>query len=548
MRRLALPSLILAAIGFAVWLSPLAPLSFMPSWSSAQITCGGVTYTFVDGTIAEATQVNANFQSLVNCINAGNLSTLPQTATNFTLKALTGGRFPLVYRQGSAAIGDGGGASYVWSPAATCTDDAGACIQPNVGSGRWLLIPTYPLNKMVWGIAGVPIFLVSTTGSDESGLNFCLVSPCLTINQAAKAFYQFPWYGTTELVSIGAGTYNETISISSPLITAPGVTGTAIPALYLKGAGSGSTAITGAGVECATIASSFGGTAVSLQGLTLSGTATACQSTLFAQEGGIINVFQDVNLGAASQQQLHSEETGSQIAIWGSPTVSGSAAIFAATTTGGLIYTNPANFAAPSGVTITFQTPTYSNETILGQHGGRFHLSDDTVFSGSTTGRAYVVEDGGAIDSDNPNRTPIPGTIKGIVLPGGIIFPETNLISVANQSAVSASSGIGTTGTASVSNDDSQGMFVTLSPAGSSIGSTGSFSVTLSSGRQSNAGNTVPCSATPNNLTGAWDTGATFLVNPGTNISPIPTLQVIWKNGSTALTAGSTYGVGIICQ
>lgn len=40
-------------------------------WSaSAWATCGGVPNTFVNGTIADASQVNANFTALVSCVNA----------------------------------------------------------------------------------------------------------------------------------------------------------------------------------------------------------------------------------------------------------------------------------------------------------------------------------------------------------------------------------------------------------------------------------------------------------------------------------------------
>jgi hypothetical protein len=60
--------------------------------------------------------------------------------TNAALKALTGGISPSVIRTGYAADGDTPPAIYRWNGASSCTDDGGSCIQPNIGSGRWILV------------------------------------------------------------------------------------------------------------------------------------------------------------------------------------------------------------------------------------------------------------------------------------------------------------------------------------------------------------------------------------------------------------------------
>jgi hypothetical protein len=201
-------------------------------------------------------------------------------------------------------------------------------VQPSSGGGCWKLNPDYPLQREIWGITRAPVFYV-TSGNDHGGKNSCLLSgdPCATIGQAVWQYYQLPWYGSDQYVSVGACTWNETISVSSPLFAAPSQVGATIsPQLYLKGAGSDGTTIAGSGEDCGTIIATYGGSMVGVEALTLTANATACQSALFAQEGGVINVYLDVKFGAASQQHMHVEETGSQIEIWAPYTVMGGAA------------------------------------------------------------------------------------------------------------------------------------------------------------------------------------------------------------------------------
>ena len=164
---------------------------------------------------------------------------------------------------------------------------------------------------MIWGRA-TPVLHVAPHGNDylHSGGSSCLLadSPCQTIEYAVTRNYRHPWAGDMagDFVSIAEGTYNETVHAYGARLGAGNW-----PMLTLRGAGK-STIIAGNGRECATVVANLPGV-VSLTQLLLTGTAMDCQSSVFAQLGGIINIYDGVTFGPASQQDVHSESAGSQV-------------------------------------------------------------------------------------------------------------------------------------------------------------------------------------------------------------------------------------------
>ena len=83
-------------------------------------------------------------------------SNLPgQAATNAALKAMAAGAFPVVYRAGYSAAGDGGAMTYVWS-SSTCSlnsgaGDNGSQVAPNSGTGCWLAAAPEPYSVLIFG-------------------------------------------------------------------------------------------------------------------------------------------------------------------------------------------------------------------------------------------------------------------------------------------------------------------------------------------------------------------------------------------------------------
>jgi hypothetical protein len=89
------------------------------------------------------------------------------------LKALTGGAYTTVVRTGYVANGDAPAATYVWSGASSCADDGGSCIQPNVGSGRWILVPpATPIPVGIWGALCTGALGTDDTTAIQSAINY----------------------------------------------------------------------------------------------------------------------------------------------------------------------------------------------------------------------------------------------------------------------------------------------------------------------------------------------------------------------------------------
>jgi hypothetical protein len=112
------------------------------TWSAFVTAAPSLPLPYVGTDTIPVVRSNTTFHSPLTSVLG-----LPYTATNATLKALTGGSFSIIVRDGFAAAGDGGAATYTWNAASTCTDDGGSCIQPNTGTGRWLIVaqPSYDI-------------------------------------------------------------------------------------------------------------------------------------------------------------------------------------------------------------------------------------------------------------------------------------------------------------------------------------------------------------------------------------------------------------------
>lgn len=95
--------------------------------------------------------------------------TVGTVATNAALKAVAGGSSTAVIRTGYAASNDTPAATYIWDGGSSCTDDGGSCIQPNVGSGRWVL--TKPAGPIHAGIFGA---VCNGSGDDQPELQAAL--------------------------------------------------------------------------------------------------------------------------------------------------------------------------------------------------------------------------------------------------------------------------------------------------------------------------------------------------------------------------------------
>jgi hypothetical protein len=259
-------------------------------------------------------------------------------------------------------------------------------------------------------VAGTPLqFYVSTTGNDHGSTNTGLnpADPCKTIMRALTSAYSFNLAGSQATINIAAGAYTESVLFNG----APNGFGAAIigsDGIRLSGAGSGTTTLNGDGVNGGTIVAS-NGAQVGVRAITLLGTGNGSQSTLFSQTGSTINTHDDVVLGAASVEQVHIEDTGSQVQVWDTLIFLGAAArgIIVAN---GLYHDNGLN-----GHTLTFGAGAVYSDCFVSVSGnGNAQWNSTVTISGTFTGTRYKVSDGGTIETQaSTSLTWLPGSAPG---------------------------------------------------------------------------------------------------------------------------------------
>ncbi len=259
---------------------------------------------------------------------------------------------------------------------------------------------------------------VATTGNDSSD---CLTAgtACATITHAVSIGASTA--ATTLEVDLAAGAYTESVFISGNLIgainSAPIPNGTNVQPgqVMLAGAGSASTTLNGNASNCGVIVSS-NYAIVGVRAMTLNGNGNACQSTLFAQINGIINIYDDVNFGPASVEQIHIENSGSQVQAWYSYTISGGAVRHINASNGLFIHS-----AFPSGVITLTGTPNFSDAFASASENGTVQFNTGVTFSGAATGKRFHVYRNGVIRTDpSTSLSWLPGSTVGYWETGGI--------------------------------------------------------------------------------------------------------------------------------
>lgn len=272
----------------------------------------------------------------------------------------------------------------------------------------------------IQSLAGAPLNVyVAPSGIDS---NTCLAanSPCASINVAInKGITNTIAAGQSVAVNIASGTYGESIFVNFPLTGAANTT--PVPdgvhvepgQIILQGAGSTVTTL-GGGTSCGTIiVSNYG--SVAIRGLKLTAIAASCQSTVFVQMAGTVNIHDDVDFGAASVDQIHIENEGSQVQVWNSYKISGGATRHINASNGLYIHS-----AFPSGVITFTGTPTFSDAWAVASEGGNVQFNSGVSFAGSFTGKRFHASRNAVIRSDVSSLyTWIPGTIAGTVDTGG---------------------------------------------------------------------------------------------------------------------------------
>ena len=280
------------------------------------------------------------------------------------------------------------------------------------GSGTAISFP----DGSAWTSSGLihnPItnYYVATSGTDSGNCSES-TSPCLTINYAVSQAYLHPANSNSVVINIGSGTFSESVNFQGKIPYSP-TTATNVN-IILSGNGPTNTFWNGSTSSCGTLIANSGAN-VGIRNMTIEGNNNSCQSSLFAQMGGLIQVYQGVYFGPASVTPIHVEGIGSQVQLWDSFTISANSPGFIGVISGGMVEFNP------TGITVTCEvTPTF-NPLIQAQVLGEVYIGSTTTWSGCSgnTNPAYILSTNSVLFTDGQGCSSIPGA-TGSTSSGGV--------------------------------------------------------------------------------------------------------------------------------
>ena len=495
---------------------------------------------------------------------------------NSQLQAISTSAATTVTRMGFAAAGDSTQLVYAASGSACSlaagVGDGGSQV-PSADGKCWLASLPPVLDPRDWGFAvdgktqfvqryqqNLPVnFYVSKTVTDgDANGNTCLLiaNPCATITHAVYSASRFAYFGGQAIVNIGAGTWAESVSVNGSLMNnmnftiAPNISYTApvtnSPMLLFYGAG-GSTIWNGdATGACGTLIASYGAF-VGVANMKMQGTRVGgCRSTLFAQLQGHIHVFDNMEFGDADVEIMHAENAGTDIEIWKSFTVSGSAVHL-------MSAGNAASIISSAGVITMVGTPNFSSNTLYSDW-GMIQFNVAPVYSGAYSGTPFTIRGNAVLQlTGTTDITTLGGTGTGLLLEGGRVrgnnvFPPC-IGGAVGCAVVVAPTGLGTGGSPSVvfaSGSDSYSGQVILTTGNAGVGSSGQFHVSFP-WRQGASG-VGRCVLGFSTAGVGFAIGATTTISPDSGSGTTPPDQVwYWNNAGAALTANATYNFKYVC-
>lgn len=236
--------------------------------------------------------------------------------------------------------------------------------------------------------------------------------PCATIKYAVRQALLAPTCGASQTIHLlGTSAFHETLNLSggSPC-NFGSVDRIGYRRLVISGVSSTSTAwYGGTGVYDQGVIMCGPGCEISVENISFVCNQTTGQSCLFAQMGGVINVFGGNAFNTASVDHLHAENSGSQIMVWGSYTIQGNAGnMHALAATGATIEYNPVS----AGIVILNACAcSFTYAMFNAQMAAQIFVATGTAFWGTwLAGNKYSVTAGGVFQTFG-RISAIPGTI-----------------------------------------------------------------------------------------------------------------------------------------
>lgn len=499
MRRL------LAALGLAATLG-------CGGGTAQAVTCT-VPFTFVNNTqIADANQVNANFTAILTCfVNLFNTA----IAINGNL-TVTGN----ITASGSVGVG-------------TDLTVSGAITAPN-----------YTIRK-----ANPTNFYVSTAGNDANPCT--LASKCKTIQHTIDyAVANYDAGGGNIIINIGAGTFNEAVTVAGPL---PGAAAANESGAILEiiGNGSGSTFITlnSCGIPSALFVGA--GAYVKFNHLKLTSSFCAGGVDLVVYQHAVASLAGgDVEFGAGGVN-------GAIINVFDHSTfntgysnygfkISGSAAY-------GILLSTFSSMGGSDSATYTLTgTPNFPLGFVVAIDNSLYTPGTNWAFSGAATGPSYVIANNSTVDTEQIAFV-IPGSTPGFI--GGSSFIDNNLglaciggatVPFTCRDAVGPT-GLGGAGVAtlSASSGDYSGVVHMVPGAGAAaigVVHVATPSIVVEPGSLS-----ATCVASVNQLSAGWAAGSA-VQSQYVSTSTTGSIILYWSNAGVALTNGTPYDINYSCQ
>lgn len=458
------------------------------------VTCGAIPFSFANGTIWDATQVNTNFAALRTCVN--------NVATSFA--AL----------RDSAGLNPTPGNFYV----SATGSDAADC-----------------LTSVVSGAHG----------------------PCLTINHTLAVALATDARQALLTINIGAGTFTEPVAVNGPNVGGTSATNfvtaaASMPVVLLKGAGSGSTTIFGPATYlgnnyCYAILAN-GGANVGLQALSVqaNGGGGSCNvSDLYVQAASMW-IFSDVVLKAATGNLISMEENALLYVTAGT---SAPGLTLAGNAYNGISIDGNSTFVSDSTVQISGAI-TLSGSCFLdvSYHSVfKISLPNPAFTSGATvTGRRFCLDGLSDLLIGSPPAV-WPGSFLGLVANGSRYQAPSGPVGGGAGACIGGAAGcpnangptgLGTGSTAMSSGSGAYGGAVALT-AGVGAAASGSVSIWLPYEMDRGV-----CSPSFQG-TGTWNARASVVTSGFTTSNGI---ILTWDNNAAALTAGLTYYIGYTCN
>lgn len=413
----------------------------------------------------------------------------------------------------------------------------------SVSAGSVNVSGNYYINGSAAGLrGGNPRNLYVSLAGNDSNACLTIITACHTIQHAVNLAQTYDLGGQDLIINLAAGTYVESVRVNGAPIGQSNISAS----IVILGHGSSST-IVDPSTNCGAGASPIivGYYAILKIGSVKLTTSCPGGSDLNIAFFSHVQLYDgDVNFGAAAADGNLIALTNHSNFLAGSfpITISGGAAI-------GFYISTLSTAVTGVGVTnIITGNPTIG-VFVDAFVGSAFNMGSSSSWSGTIIGTRYALALNSTIDTEQ-QLAPLPGTIPGTVASGSFYYSNLTIACVGGAVGcrnATAPTGLGSGGTAVIGAGSGDHGGTVVITAGSGSASSGTFRVAQGSLLDGDTGNGGYCVAGLSQAGGlSWGAGAT--INAFYDFASTGTIVFVWNNNGVALSNGTNYTIGYVCQ